>query len=259
MDSKLAKGIQRLTYADLQELVLGMCDDSFMMRQRVTRCLDAIEQGADGGYLRGSWHDEEAAAQGRVWTKARMVEHELRIQRSLNRLKDVEADLGQALAVVMRINGTTPYPPLPIHTKAPLQIPAAHQNVATGQHANVPPAPWLPPAPAPPAPPPGAAANMGAQMPEHVCKHCGTKYPLAANHPTACRFHSGALRINPTAEVWAKKAIKNPVDTPSSRWLYPGGFKWDCCGQDLVDRPGRVNGCVISPHIPVFIANLLGN
>ncbi|KAI1775686.1 hypothetical protein F4818DRAFT_414673 [Hypoxylon cercidicola] len=87
-----------------------------------------------------------------------------------------------------------------------------------------------------------------AAQPIDFCYNCNTSCRVAANNPGACRYHPGTPRLDPTADAWGKKDTEYPVDALLSRWLYPGGFKYDCSGQ-----PEQDNGCFVSVHVPMSV------
>ncbi|KAI1763167.1 hypothetical protein GGR53DRAFT_467592 [Hypoxylon sp. FL1150] len=249
-----------MSNVDLQQLVLGMCEDSDIMRGRVIKCLNALDNTQDDGSRKEAPGATAAAAKDRAWQKARLAEHSQQLQRGLACIKDAELALQPALNAVMRVSGTTASAQVSSsQSKSSIQAPAAHQAASTSQYPVPPPATRRPLPPMTHGIPPGTISTIPGivgQSAQVLCKNCNKSYHVAANNPNACRYHSGKLQLDPKADVWIKKNVKNPANTPEFHWLFPGGFKYDCCGQDLVDRPGRVNGCAISGHIPMFSGNM---
>ncbi|KAI6084810.1 hypothetical protein F4821DRAFT_261525 [Hypoxylon rubiginosum] len=257
--NRIANSIHKMSNVDLQQLVLGMCEDSAMMRERVIKCLDALDKSRDDS-PRSNAQDKAKAARNEAWKKAKLAEHRHQIQRGLACIKDAELALQPALKEVMKMSGIAPSAQAPYpQVQSNFQTPT---SIFTSQHPIQPSAPWPPLPPTTYGVPQGTMSithGIGSQPADQFCKNCNASYRVAVNHPNACRYHSGKLRLDPTADIWRKKKVENPENTPEFHWLFPGGFKYDCCGQDLVERPGRVDGCVVSAHIPAPTRNMGNN
>ncbi|XXG95042.1 hypothetical protein Hte_001302 [Hypoxylon texense] len=261
---RIEKEIQTMTLEDLKELVLGMCEDNILMRERVINCLDGLDISKDENQRNENReHRRLNAAVSQAWKKWKLAELRQQLQRSYDCIKEAELALGPALRSTIakewvKMGSTAPVPLPPIPMPPGFQVPTAHQSLIVGQYpvpSSVPPPPIVTTTQGMPGPIPTIPARILEQPTGPLCKNCNRRYKEASNHPMACRYHPGPLRLDPKADVWSAKGIKEPMDTTQSRWLYPGGFKYECCGEDLVERPGRVNGCATSNHTPARTGN----
>ncbi|TVU06726.1 hypothetical protein EJB05_49954, partial [Eragrostis curvula] len=85
------------------------------------------------------------------------------------------------------------------------------------------------------------ASGEGAAGPAlRTCKNCKRQYDPAANHPSACRFHTAHFG-GETRRKFESVYAGGTMDTPDSGKVFQ---YWHCCGsEDQFDA-----GCTAAPH-----------
>ncbi|CAJ2504857.1 Uu.00g122510.m01.CDS01 [Anthostomella pinea] len=88
-------------------------------------------------------------------------------------------------------------------------------------------------------------------LPEQaICGNCHRSYFLDNNGPNACHYHSGTPQVNASSPIWHAMRIETPEDTPYNRRRCPIGFRYSCCGRDMI----AWLGCVSGRHEPPLAA-----
>ncbi|KAK3948182.1 hypothetical protein QBC32DRAFT_318058 [Pseudoneurospora amorphoporcata] len=80
------------------------------------------------------------------------------------------------------------------------------------------------------------------------CIHCEEKFDPEDEDDDGCYYHSGDMEVNRYSDDWRVDAgidswesgsgSEYDLDTDEMRWMCPGGFTWDCCGES-----GNSMGC----------------
>ncbi|KAL5230947.1 hypothetical protein ABZP36_029723 [Zizania latifolia] len=87
----------------------------------------------------------------------------------------------------------------------------------------------------------GVGTGAGVAGPElRTCRNCKKQYDPAANHPSACRYHTAHFG-GETKRKFESVYAGGTMDTPDSGKVFQ---YWHCCGSD---DPFDL-GCTASPH-----------